>query len=153
MSETVNIAFSAFALPKGGTLVAFVGADLNAGAEATALLAPVAATIAAAAETAAFKGKATTALDILAPTGLPVSRLLVVGVAPGKDGKPTDFVQLGGFVAGKLGKSKAVTALFESPAEAWDGAAAADFGLGARLRLYKFDKYKSKKPELRRKRQ
>ena len=59
MSETANIAFSAFAPPKGGTLVAFVGADLKAGVEATALLAPVAATIAAAAETAAFKGKAT----------------------------------------------------------------------------------------------
>ena len=152
MNETVKIAFSAFGPPKGGTLVAFVGADLKAGAQAAAVLAPIEATLAAAAETVGFKGKAMTALDILAPAGLSAARLLVIGVAPGKDSQPIDFVQLGGFVAGKLTKAKAATALFESPGvdspvEAWGATAAADFALGARLRAYKFDKYKSKKPD------
>jgi len=147
MSETAKIAFTALAPPTGGVLVAFVGADLKVGEAVTAILQPVAATLAAAAETAGFKGKATSALDILAPAGLGVARLLVVGVSPGKDGKPVDFLQLGGFVAGKLGKAKAATALFVAPGGAWDAAAAADFALGFRLRGYKFDKYKSKKPD------
>ena len=73
--------------------------------------------------------------------------MLVVGVAPGKDGKPLDFAVLGGFVSGKLGKSKAVAAVFESPGEPWDAGAAAEFALGVRLRAYRFEKYKTKKNE------
>ena len=148
MSEFVNIAFAGLAAPKAGVLVAFVDGDLPLGGAAGAILAPVASTIAAAAEFAGFKGKTMTALDILAPAGLAAGRLVVVGVAPGKDGKRLDFVQLGGFVVGKLGKAKAATALFSGPGEeGWTPEAAADFALGARLRAYKFDKYKSKKPD------
>ena len=94
-----------------------------------------------------FKGKTLTALDILEPAGLEAARLLVVGVAPGKDGKPLDFAVLGGFVSGKLGKAKQAAAIFESPAEAWDASAAAEFALGLRLRAYRFEKYKTKKSD------
>jgi leucyl aminopeptidase len=73
--------------------------------------------------------------------------LLVVGVAPGKDGKPLDFAVLGGFISGKLGRSKSVAAVFESPGEPWDAGAAAEFALGVRLRAYRFEKYKTKKNE------
>ena len=134
MSEAAKIDFSALTLPKGGALVVFVGADLKPGAETATLLGATTETIAAAAETMGFKGKSMTSLDILSPAGLPVARLLVIGVAPGKDGKPIDFATLGGFVAGKLGKAKAATALFESPAEPWESSLAAEFGFGARLR-------------------
>jgi len=147
MSEAAKIDFSALTLPKGGALVVFVGADLKPGAETATLLGATTETIAAAAETMGFKGKSMTSLDILSPAGLPVARLLVIGVAPGKDGKPIDFATLGGFVAGKLGKAKAATALFESPAEPWESSLAAEFGFGARLRSYRFDKYTSKKPD------
>jgi leucyl aminopeptidase len=145
MSEDAKIDFTALSLPKGGALVVFVGADLKPAAETAALIGAASETIATAAETMGFKGKALTALDILSPSGLSANRLLVVGVAPGKDGKPIDFASLGGFVAGKLGKAKAATALFESPGEAWDASLAAEFALGARLRSYRFDKYKTKK--------
>jgi leucyl aminopeptidase len=147
MSEAAKIDFQSPSTPKGGTLVVFVGASLKAGLTAAGRIEAAEAAVATACETLSFKGKALTSVDILAPAGLEAARLLVVGVAPGKDGKPLDFVQLGGFVAGKLGRAKAATVLFESPGEAWDDAAAADFGFGARLRTYKFDKYKSKKPD------
>ncbi len=147
MSEAIKIAFAPIAAPKAGTLVVFVGADLKPGARTAALLGQTAAGIASAAETIGFRGKEKTALDLLQPAGLAAARLLVIGVAPGKDGKPIDFATLGGFVAGKLGKAKAVTAIFESPGEAWSASAAADFALGARLRAYRFEKYKSKKPD------
>ena len=73
--------------------------------------------------------------------------LLVVGVAPGKDNAPLDFVMLGGFVYGKVAGAQKVEVVFEAPAGSWDGAAAAEFGLGLRLRGYKFDKYKTRKKE------
>jgi leucyl aminopeptidase len=147
MNDIVKIAFGPIAAPRGGTLVVFVGADLRPGERARALLAEFGHRIESAAKTAGFKGKTLTALDILEPSGLEAARLLVVGVAPGKDGKPLDFAVLGGFVSGKLGKSKAVAAVFESPGEPWDAGAAAEFALGVRLRAYRFEKYKTKKNE------
>jgi leucyl aminopeptidase len=147
MNDIVKIAFSPIAAPKGGTLVVFVGADLKPGERAGAVLRDFAPRIESAAETVGFKGKVLTSLEILEPSGLQIARLMIVGVAPGKDGKPLDFAVLGGFVSGKLGKAKSLTALFESPGEAWDAAAAADFALGMRLRAYSFEKYKTKKNE------
>ena len=115
MNEIVKIAFGPISAPKGGTLVVFVGAELIPGERTRALLGDFAPRIESAAKTAGFKGKTLTALDILEPAGLEAARLLVVGVAPGKDAKPLDFAVLGGFVSGKLGKAKQVAAIFESP--------------------------------------
>ncbi|MGO9770441.1 MAG: leucyl aminopeptidase [Roseiarcus sp.] len=145
MNEFVKIAFGPISAPKGGTFVVFVGADLKASPRVAALLGEAAARIEAAAKTARFHGKTQTSLDILEPSGVEAARLLVVGVAPGKDGKPIDFPTLGGFVFGKLGAAKSVEVAFEAPAGDWDGGAAADFALGMRLRAYRFDKYKTVK--------
>ena len=147
MNEVAKIAFGPIAAPRGGTFVVFVGADLRPGERTRALLGDFAPRIESAAKTAGFKGKTLTALDILEPAGLEAARLLVVGVAPGKDAKPLDFAVLGGFVSGKLGKGKQAAAIFESPAEAWDASAAAEFALGVRLRAYRFEKYKTKKSD------
>ncbi len=135
------------AAPKGGAFVVFVGADMKPAAAVAAQAGDLEPLIRAAAKAANFKGAQRTALDILAPAGLDASRLLVVGVAPGKDNAPLDFVMLGGFVFGKVAGAQKVEVAFEAPAGAWDGAAAADFALGLRLRGYKFDKYKTRKKE------
>jgi leucyl aminopeptidase len=104
--------------------------------------------IRAAAKASSFRGAQRTALDILAPAGLDASRLVVVGVAPGKDNAPVDFITLGGFTFGKVTGAKRVEVAFEAPAGTWDGSAAADFALGLRLRGYRFDKYKTRKKEV-----
>ncbi len=145
MTEFVKFAFGAISEPKGGTYVIFVGADIKVGPRAGALLGDAAARIEAAAKTAGFRGKYLTSVDILEPSGVEAARLLVVGVAPDKDGKPVDFPTLGGYVFGKLGAAKKVEVAFEAPAGEWDGGAAADFALGLRLRAYRFDKYKTTK--------
>ena len=147
MSEFVKIAFAPISAPEEGTLVVFVGADLKLGEHTRETLAAASALVPGAAETAGFKGKSLSAMDILQPQGVKAARLLVIGVAPGKDGKPLDFATLGGFVYGKLGKAKAAHVIFESPGEAWEAAAAAEFALGLRLRAYRFDKYKTKKAD------
>jgi len=147
MSGAVKITFGPLSRPKGGALVAFVGADLKPAPAVTAEFGDLEPLIGAAAKSSNFRGLRKTALDILAPADLNASRLVVVGVAPGKDNAPLDFVMLGGFTFGKVTGSRKVEAAFEPPSGAWDAAAAADFALGLRLRGYRFNKYKTRKKE------
>ena len=133
--------------PKGGALVVFVGADMKPAPPLAGAFGDLEPLIRAAAKASNFKGAQRTALDILAPSGLDASRLIVVGVAPGKDNAPLDFAMLGGFVFGKIDGAQKVEVAFEAPSGSWDAAAAADFALGLRLRGYRFDKYKTRKKE------
>ncbi len=137
------------------TLVVFAGAELAFGEAAKALLAGAGDEIARAAAFAKFTGKSGSALEILAPAGVPgASRLLLIGTAPAAgDGaqaeKPKDsddFLTLGGQTMGKIGAGANALVLFDPPrAPADAGAAAGQFALGALLRGYKFDQYKTKK--------
>jgi leucyl aminopeptidase len=147
MSGAVKIAFGPLSAPKGSALVVFVAADMKPAAAVTAQVGDLEPLIRAAAKASNFRGAHRTALDILAPAGLDASRLVIVGVAPGKDNAPLDFVALGGFTLGKVAGAKRVEVAFEAPSGTWDGPAAADFALGLRLRGYRFDKYKTRKKE------
>jgi leucyl aminopeptidase len=147
MSGAVKIAFGSVSAPKGGALVIFVGADLKPTAAVTAQFGDLEPLIRAAAKASNFRAAQRTALDILAPAGLEASRLVVVGVAPGADNAPVDFIALGGFTFGKVTGAKRVEVAFEAPSGTWDAAAAADFALGLRLRGYRFDKYKTRKKD------
>ena len=147
MSDTLEITFAPLAAADAGALVVFVGAELKLGANTIAHLAGTQSLLHAAADTLAFKAKATSAMDLVRPAGLACERLLVVGVSVKAGDKPLDFANLGGFVAGKLGKAKVIHVLFEGPEGEWSAADAAEFALGFRLRTYKFDRYKSKKPD------
>src|SRR5208282_5601106 len=129
MSETMKIEFVALAgLPpqtptgvspkqagwKDGsarTLVIFMGKDFTFGAATLRLIGDLGETlIKKAAAAVKFKGKALTALDLVAPAGLAAVRLIVIGT--GGDGddedregkikkdvppKPDDYASLGGF--------------------------------------------------------
>jgi leucyl aminopeptidase len=147
MSGAVKIAFGSLSSTKRSALVVFVGADMKPAAGVTAQFGDLEPLIRTAAKASNFRGAQRTALDILAPAGLDASRLVVVGVAPGKDNAALDFVMLGGFVFGKVTGAQKVDIAFEAPIGTWDGAAAADFALGLRLRAYRFDKYKTRKKE------
>jgi len=148
MSDPVTSAFAPFSAPRGGVYVVFVGASLKPGPIPQKYLARAADQIAKAAKAANFLGKSLTFMDLLAPSGIDCERLLVIGVERDKEKKTTDFAELGGFALGKIGKSKNATVAFAAPDGEWDADAAADFMLGAHLRAYRFDKYKTKvKPE------
>ena len=148
MSGPVKITFGAASELKGAdAVVVFVGADLNVGPSVAAQFGDLVPLIRSAARAAGFKGSQKTAVDILAPSGLDAARLLVVGVAPGKDNPPIDFVMLGGFVFGRLAHAKTIGVAFEPPIGGWDSVAAANFALGLRLRAYRFDKYKTRKKD------
>ena len=180
MTEKMKIEFVAFAsLPSqtpaqasagqaGGedgdarTLVIFMDKEFTFGAATLQLIGEQGEMlIRKAAAAIKFKGKALTALDLIAPAGLAAERLIVVGTgAEGgngdKEGKikkdmppePTDYVSLGGFVIGKLGHAANAAIAFDLPHPPKDPArAAADFAAGIRLRDYRFDHYKTKKKD------
>ena len=140
------------------TLVVFVGKELAMADAAKALLAGASEQITRAAAAARFKGKAGSALEILAPAGIAASRLLLVGVATGGDeadaakpeaaAKGDEFLSLGGQTAARLGQAGEAVVIFDLPERPADPAAAAgQFALGGWLRAYKFDQYKTKKKD------
>jgi len=138
---------------KPRTLIVFSGAELAFGVATRSLLGEAESEIKRAAAFAKFSGKSGSSLEILAPAGVKgVSRLLVVGTAPapangGPPSKPLDeFLTLGGQSMGKLGAGAASIVLFDFVEAPKDPvSAAAQFALGAFLRAYKFEKYKTKK--------
>jgi leucyl aminopeptidase len=146
MADTIKIEFQSPGVPKGGDLVVFVGADLALGSGAAGLLGSAADLIGRAAAVERFKGKPQTAMTLTAPAGLDVDRLVVVGVGGEKEREKFDWTTLGGFIAGKIAKRTA-TLLVDAPGLDATPEAVADLVLGARLRLYAFDRYKTKKKD------
>jgi leucyl aminopeptidase len=95
-----------------------------------------------------FKGKRAATLDIVAPTGLKVSRLVVVGVGKVRDLKARDFAKLGGVAMGKVPKSaEQATIIADLPGGAPKPDLLAELALGMRLRAYSFDRYKTRRKE------
>jgi leucyl aminopeptidase len=131
-----------------GVLVIFVDDRLEAGPATRAALEPAAGLVQRAAAADRFKGKFGATLDLLAPAGLAVDRLIVVGLGGAADLKAPEMLKLGGIVMGRLpAGAKEATVLLERPGEEFAAAAAAEFALGLTLRAYAFDRYKTKKKE------
>jgi leucyl aminopeptidase len=145
MTTLANIAFQKPGRKPAGTLVVLAGEDLQLGPLTKRLAEKL---IARAAAAAAFKGKAMATLDLYAPGGSDLDRLIVVGCGKPGELKENDWLRLGGAVLGAVGRGKPATVLVERPdGRELDPGAAADFALGALLRSYAFDKYKKDKPE------
>ena len=148
MSDGPKIVFASFTAPADGVLVIFADAALGVGSQAMTALDGVAELVARAGAAEGFKGKLAATLDLVAPAGLPVSRLVVIGVGEVAELKPRDLVRLGGVAAGRLGKgAREAVILCESPAGVFSPEQAADIGLGVRLRSYAFERYKTKRKD------
>jgi leucyl aminopeptidase len=148
MSDAMKLGFSGFSAPNRGVLVVFADARLEFGPKTKGALAAAEDLVARAAKEEGFKGKLGAVLDIVQPAGLPASRLIVIGVGKSAGLKGRDFMRLGGVAAGKLGAGGRGAVMFcELPEGPMSAAQAADLGLGARLRLYLFDRYKTKRKE------
>jgi leucyl aminopeptidase len=147
MAAMLKIGFASPALEKTGTLVLFVGSDLELSAATRKLIGTAGVgTIKRAISAEKFKGKERSTLLIPAPQGFDVDRVVVVGLGKDEEQEKADYVRLGGVIASVLGSASTASILLEGPAK-WraDAEAAADIALGLRLRHYRFDKYKAKK--------
>jgi leucyl aminopeptidase len=148
MADAFKLSFGSIAAPRTGVLVAFCDESLSFGAASRRVLGRVVDLIEEAAKADRFKGKNGSALELLAPRGLEATRLVVVGCGKPADLKPQDVVKLGGAAMGKVPQAaEQVTILGDLPGISTTAAQAADLALGARLRKYSFEGYKTKKKE------
>ncbi len=147
MPGAPKLDFAPFATPAKGVLVVFCEEGLKWGGAARKLLEPSGDLVARAAAAERFKGKNGSALDIVAPAGLDVSRLVVVGVGKARDLKARDLVKLGGAAMGKIPPTAAEAVIVADLPGAMKPEAVADVGLGVRLRAYAFDRYKTKRKD------
>jgi leucyl aminopeptidase len=146
MANRLRTGFGSIAAPARGVLVVFADDGLRLGSATQALLKPAGDLVARAAAVDNFKGKNGTALDLVAPQGLKASRLIVIGA--GKAGDLEDFVKLGGAVMGRIpAAASEATIVLELPGGPIKPEQAADVALGAELRAYAFDRYKTKRKE------
>jgi leucyl aminopeptidase len=148
MTDAVKVGFVPISTAPKGILVVFCDDALKLGAATRKTLGTAAETIKRAAAANQFKGKSGAVLDILAPDGIKIQRLMVIGTGKSSDLKPADFLKFGGVAAGRLNAaSTAVTVLAELPDGTMKPEQAAAVASGLRLRTYKFDRYKTRKKD------
>jgi leucyl aminopeptidase len=148
----MKVAFVQPGLPKSGCLAVGV---LDTGVLTPSAQAADAATggaVARAIAASRFTGKAEQILDIVAPAGVGLDRLILVGLGKAAEIDPRRMEAFGGAaaMAADKGKSAELTLAVDALAEAKVSAAllAAHAALGARLKSYRFDLYRTKqKPE------
>src|SRR5260370_28881893 len=148
MSGRLKLEFTPFATPAKGVLVLFCEEGVKFGPAARCALAPTGDLVMRAAAADRFKGKSGSALDLVAPPGLDVSRLVVIGVGKARDLKAQDFVKLGGGAMGKIpATASEATLIADLPRGAIKPERAAQLALGAPLRAHAFPRYKTKREE------
>jgi len=148
MSDAVKVGFVPFSTAPRGILVVFCDDALKLGPATRKALGTAANLIKRAAATSQFKGKSGSTLDILAPEGIKIQSLIVIGTGKTSELKEKDFLKFGGIAAGKLRPGNdALTIIAESADGALKPESAAAIAVGVRLRAYKFDRYKTKKKD------
>ncbi|HEX4411609.1 MAG TPA: leucyl aminopeptidase [Xanthobacteraceae bacterium] len=147
MPAALKFGFTGFARPNG-VLVVFCGENLQMGPATQRVVGSVGDLLRRAAAADRFTGKLASSLDIVAPTGLDVPRLVVIGIGKEAELKPRDIVRLGGVATGKIPSASASATIFaEFPSGAFKPTQVGALALGARLRSYSFDLYKTKQKE------
>lgn len=148
MADARKLGFGPIAAPAGGVLVVFADDNLQFGPRTRSALGSATDLITRAAKADRFTGKSGSALDIVAPAGLKAARLVVIGTGKAAERKPHDLVKLGGSAMGRIpAAASEATMLLELADGPLMADAAADVALGATLRGYSFERYKTRRKE------
>ena len=144
MAERAPVEIVKLAAPRAGTVIALTDKSLKLGPVASKL--EPGKTVSRAFKAAKFEGGVMKGLEILAPAGGNLDRLVLVGLGDPAEMKAHDWLRLGGAIGGRLPGEGDTTILLERPdGEAISGDEAAAVALGMEMRRYKFDKYKTTK--------
>jgi leucyl aminopeptidase len=144
MTEISKITFAKTGRKPGGTVAILVGEGGKLGSAARSL--GVDATVKRAAKAIDFKGAAAKVLDILAPAGADIDRLVAVGIGETEKLDAAAWRRIGGAAMGAFRRGSTATVLLERPdGKLVDADLAAEFALGLALRSYAFDKYRPSK--------
>jgi leucyl aminopeptidase len=144
----LKLEFAPFSTSPKEVLVLFCEEGVKLGSAARKAIEPTGDLVTRAAAADRFKGKNASVLEIVAPSGLEVSRLVIVGVGKARDLKAQDFVKLGGVAMGKIpAAASAATIIADLPGGAIKPDRIADIALGVQLRSYAFERYKTKRKD------
>jgi leucyl aminopeptidase len=144
MTNSVSVSFSKSESVKKNTLV--ILSD-SSGKISKAARAQAGTGLERAILVAEFKGKLAAVLDIIAPAGTELDRVLVLGVGDASALGAQEWIKLGGALVGKLSAGAQASVVLELDGVKVSAENAANFAFGAALRGYGFDKYKTKKAE------
>jgi leucyl aminopeptidase len=148
--EAPAISFAPLDGDRSSTCLAFSEADNRYSPTLKALDAQAQGAISRAAGIARFTGSKKSALDLIAPAGLSLERLIVMGLGAADKYAETDWLALGGRIRARLAGARvsACDILLEASApQLVSGRHAALLALGFMLRGYEFKKYKTKKKD------
>ena len=144
MAERAPVEIVKLAAARSGTVIALTDKSLKLGPVASKLDAGK--TVSRALKAAKFEGEVLKGLEILAPGGGNLDRLVLVGLGDPIEMKAHDWLRLGGAIGGWLPGEGDTAILLERPdGKAITGDQAAAVALGIEMRRYKFDKYKTAK--------
>ena len=143
MTARPTIGFSKFDTPRSGAVVVLMpeGGGLSEAAQAS----DPGRTLERAAPVAEFTGKMGSSVEVLAPQGTEIDRLIAVGAGKVADLDEYGWLKLGGVVASQFRKASEITIILDLPDAEISSADAASLAAGILLRTYSFDKYKTKK--------
>jgi leucyl aminopeptidase len=147
MTAPFEIEFVPLSAAPAPTVVVLAGEEMALAPAARAFDERTKGGLARAARAAQFTGKARTAIEVLAPAGLDVERLVVAGA--GRPVSEHDRLRLGGHACAQIAARKTERAsLIADLADTGAAGAetvAADLALGALLRGYAFNKYRTRR--------
>jgi len=144
----MQISFSPPRQVKSGTIVLLVAEGRKLTPEGAALDRKSGKALSRAMDASRFTGKAEETLAVLAPASLGVARVLLAGIGKGGAKDRAPWQNCGGAIFAALNGAgeKTAAVLVDVAADALD--VAAHLAYGARLRSYRFDKYRTQqKPE------
>jgi leucyl aminopeptidase len=147
MSGSLKLAFAPLTTAPKGVLVLFCEEGVKLSSAARQAIESTGDLITRAAAADRFKGKNGSTLDIVAPAGLEVARLIVVGVGKARDLKSQDFVKVGGVAMGRIPASASEATIIAELPGGTKPERVADIALGVELRAYAFDRYKTKRKD------
>ncbi len=142
MINSLSISFAKPEKPKQNTLVIFSDANGRI-TDASRIAAGPA--LDRAISVCEFAGKFGASVELIAPQGTDLDRVLVIGAGKIEELSSQQWQRLGGTTASKLSPGSTASVMLDVAGVEAHAASAADFALGATLRTYSFDKYKTKK--------
>ncbi|MGL4441831.1 MAG: leucyl aminopeptidase [Bosea sp. (in: a-proteobacteria)] len=144
MVDRLKIEITPVVLPTSGDMAILVHDDL-----VLPILVPeqIADAVRRAAEIDGFKGKLNAVVQTLAPAESGLSRLIVIGLGPIAEAAKIDWAAIGGVIAGKSSGDRTLNLLASMATGPVSPQQIAEMALGAQLRSYSFDRYKTKKAD------
>ena len=145
----MNIAFADISLAKPGALALLVTEGAALRGVAADLDGKLGGALRRAVKAAGFSGKSGSVLELVGPQGTAASRILLAGLGKSGDVTAASLEKAGGELVGRIEKANegSLSIILDgiSAPKITAGEAAARVAFGARLRAYRFNKYKTKK--------